>query len=505
MRNLSLIAPRSRNDETNLRSNRDGKMSGPSLVGTVLARRYKILEAVDVDSFKAHDLTLDQTVTVRRALLASQRAGETWRQKVQQLALMRDPNFLNILDVIVDKSGAFVITERSRGRSIADLLRESSRLDLEHVLRLMTALARALDLAADFGFCLHPISSRWLFTETRNPVSVDREQRSFSDWPFLFKLDVWELVRPRDNSWPIITSKAQRRGSRALAVRQAALFTYELLCGEKKRKGAVKGWFKPVKGLGNAGNSILYRGLQGSSLFESSECFFHKLKAAIQSREGELRTLPATALASTVYTVTLPVASETISRFNRDTRWLATGVLGVLVCAVLVLAVLVQERKPKADDLTVVDANSSDGFTVTGLNGKSSGDKTTSGQASSVDQASTEISPKEKSFPQMEAAVSTPTTFLGFAPEISHTKAGLNTFSWTPVVRQGSARVIGPRTRIVKNRSSFGFGTVDVKRRLIELWHESLARNAKSRSWTAFSNLNTGLSKKAAYTAETNH
>jgi len=104
-------------------------------------------------------------------------------------------------------------------------------------------------LAADFGFCPHPISSRWLFTETRNSVSVDRDQRSFSDWPFLIKLDVWELVRPRDNSWPIITSKAQRRGSRALAVRQAALFTYELLCGEKKRKGAVKGWFKPVNSL----------------------------------------------------------------------------------------------------------------------------------------------------------------------------------------------------------------------------------------------------------------
>jgi hypothetical protein len=107
MRNLSLIAPRSRNDETNLWSNRDGKMTGPSLVGSVLARRYKILEAVDVDSFKAQDLTLDQTVTVRRALLASQRAGKTWRQKVQQLALMRDPNFLNILDVIARKIWRF--------------------------------------------------------------------------------------------------------------------------------------------------------------------------------------------------------------------------------------------------------------------------------------------------------------------------------------------------------------------------------------------------------------
>jgi hypothetical protein len=252
------------------------------------------LETVDVDSFKAHDLALDQTVTVRQALLTSQRAGETWRQKVQQLALMRDPNFLNVLDVIIDKSGAFVITERSRGHSIADLLRERSRLDLEDVLRLMTALAGALDLAAEFSCCPHPISSRCLFTETRNSVSVDREQRSFSDWPFLVKLDVWELVRPRkNNSWPFITSKAQRRGSRELAVRQAALFTYERLGGEKEKEGTVKRWFKPVNGLGNAGNSILYRGLQGSPLFESSECFFHKLKSAIQSGEGELRTLPA--------------------------------------------------------------------------------------------------------------------------------------------------------------------------------------------------------------------
>jgi hypothetical protein len=37
---------------------------------------------------------------------------------------------------------------------------------------------------------------------------------------------------------------------------------------------------------------------------------------------------------------------------------------------------------------------------------------------------------------------------------------------------------------------------------LIELWHQSLARSKKSRDWTAFSNLNRGVSKKAAYTAE---
>jgi hypothetical protein len=48
-----------------LRSDHDGNMIRLFLAGTVLARRYKILERTDGDSFKAHDLALDQTVTVR--------------------------------------------------------------------------------------------------------------------------------------------------------------------------------------------------------------------------------------------------------------------------------------------------------------------------------------------------------------------------------------------------------------------------------------------------------
>jgi hypothetical protein len=79
-------------------------MAGSSLAGTVLSGRFKILKTIDVDSYKAHDLLLDQTVTVRQAIPASQRADDTWRQKVQHLTSVRDPNFLNILDVIYDKS-----------------------------------------------------------------------------------------------------------------------------------------------------------------------------------------------------------------------------------------------------------------------------------------------------------------------------------------------------------------------------------------------------------------
>ena len=196
MPTISLIAPRSRKDDANLLPNHDVKRIGPSLVGTVLARRYKILETLDVDSFKAQDLAMDQTVTVRRVFLAPKSAGQTWRQKVQQLALMRDPNFLNILDVIIDKSGAFVISEPSRGRSMADLLKERC-LDLEDVLGLMTTLANSLDLVADFSFCPHPISSRWLFAEN------DKLSLSGSRTAVILRLSI-----PRQTG-PVGTCKAQ--------------------------------------------------------------------------------------------------------------------------------------------------------------------------------------------------------------------------------------------------------------------------------------------------------
>jgi hypothetical protein len=172
-----------------LRSDHDGNMTRLFLAGTALARRYKILERIDGDSFKAHDLALDQTVTVRQAMPTSPRDGDAWRQKVQQLVLVRNPNFLNVLDVVFDNSSGFVITERARGRSIGELLREQSRFELEDVLRLMTPLADSLDLAATLTCCPSPISACWLFTETRRSFAADCEQRPPSEWPpFLVNL-----------------------------------------------------------------------------------------------------------------------------------------------------------------------------------------------------------------------------------------------------------------------------------------------------------------------------
>ena len=505
--NDSVLFPR-------LRSDHDGNMIRLFSAGTVLARRYKILERTDGDSFKAHDLALDQTVTVRQAMPTSPRDGDAWRQKVRRLILVRHPAFLNILDVIFDESIGFVITERARGRSIGELLRERPRFELEDVLGLMTPLGGSLDLAATLTSCPNPISACWLFIETRRSFAVDAKQSPLSAWPpFFVKLDVWELARPRNNlERRFLRLKAQSGGSRSLAVRQAALLTYELLGGEKKQEGEVKRWFKPVNELGEAGNSILYRGLQGSPRFETSEDFFHKLDSAIQSGAGASRALPSPALQTRKHSMVLPVTKDVIRMFDRDTRWLATRVLGAMVFAALVFAVLVQEPPPKAVDLTeearqtggdlLVNATSLS--KVVGLNGKST-DEITSGQGTSVDHGFTAVSPQESFFPRMETAASTQIPVDAPTPEKDHPDVQANASSWSPAHRQDPGREIRPKIHILRSRSSARLKFVDVKTRLIALWHQSLARSEKSPTWIGFSNSNKGESRKVGYSAETYH
>jgi hypothetical protein len=186
------------------------------------------------------------------------------------------------------------------------------------------------------------------------------------------------------------------------------------------------------------------------------------------------------------------VTSDTITRFNRDTVWLATGVLGTVVFAALVIAV--QERQaaptPADRDLLFNSVSASGGSVIESPNSKGM----ISGPESSGGHAFTEISPPKTPSSQTESAASTPSAVLALTPEENR-----------DADRQDSARVRRAQNRKVRNRASIAFGPIDVKRRLIELWHQSLARSKKPRNWTAFSNLGPGVSKKAAYTAEMNH
>ncbi len=204
------------------------------------------------------------------------------------------------------------------------------------------------------------------------------------------------------------------------------------------------------------------------------------------------------------------MTSDVIRGFNRDTAWLATGVLGAVVFAALVLAV--QEYHPTKVNPTEEAVKAGSGrlpnanvVTLGSVVAKSSNDKMASGEGNGVDHAFNKTSPEDDPFSHIERAGPAPTPVFAFAPEINRDDTQANSGSGTLVHRQDdSARTRGLKVRKEKNRSSPSFGTADVKRRLIELWHQSLAKSEKSRNWTAFSNLNRGLKKKAAYTAGAN-
>jgi hypothetical protein len=72
-----------------------------------------------------------------------------------------------------------------------------------------------------------------------------------------------------------------------------------------------------------------------------------------------------------------------------------------------------------------------------------------------------------------------------------------------------SAREVNLRkstANLYKRSGSFQVGASRrIKTLLIPLWHQSLIRRERTRSWTLFSKSNKGDSTKISYTAETNH
>jgi hypothetical protein len=89
-------------------------------------------------------------------------------------------------------------------------------------------------------------------------------------------------------------------------------------------------------------------------------------------------------------------------------------------------------------------------------------------------------------------------------PETNQPDVQANTTSWPVSQRQGSAHSTHTKIFNVRLRSSKHPRYIDVKTRLIALWHQSL-RHQKSRGRTLFSNSNKGARKKVSYTAETRH
>jgi len=112
---------------------------------------------------------------------------------------------------------------------------------------------------------------------------------------------------------------------------------------------------------------------------------------------------------------------------------------------------------------------------VMGWNEKSTGE-ITAGEAPSIDSALT--------------------------PKINHPDVQANATSWSSSHRSDSAHAAQTKIPNVRLRSSMHPRYVDVRTRLIALWHHSL-QHEKSRGGTLFSNSNKRARKKVGYTAET--
>ena len=172
----------------------------------------------------------------------------------------------------------------------------------------------------------------------------------------------------------------------------------------------------------------------------------------------------------------------------KDVLKCSTIPAGLLGCVIFAAAMVkFQGVRPETYDFTeepsqtkgdlLLNANPTTLSSVMGSNGKSTGE-VTSGQVTSVD--------------------------CGFAPEINHPDVLANATSWSPANRPDSARVIRPKIPDVKYRSFVHPRYVDVKTRLIALWHQTLQRE-KSRGWTLYSKSNKWQRKKISYTAEASH
>ena len=131
------------------------------------------------------------------------------------------------------------------------------------------------------------------------------------------------------------------------------------------------------------------------------------------------------------------VTSDVIRRFDRETAWIAAGVLSILVLAALMLAVLGQDRYPKAGAAEEVVQTEGDPVPNIVTNSKEEvlNRKRFNGKIipkdEGVAQALAEISPQEKLPSQPETAASTPTPTLIFTPERNRSNVQANAGSWT--------------------------------------------------------------------------
>jgi hypothetical protein len=230
------------------------------------------------------------------------------------------------------------------------------------------------------------------------------------------------------------------------------------------------------------------------------------------SRHAESRRWQEPALQPRGHAIVCTGANDVLKRFTRETEWVAAGVLAAVFIVAVAFATLVPERYPKGDDLPREAIPAKTGFSLNDdaaklltsldLSARKTTSEVTSEEpvpgAPGVVQTSTETSPKANFAGMAAGATSTPLGDVALSPEVNRVTTGVNESKWFPGYRQNSVRVTQARIAHDRIKLSGRRKVIDVKKRLIALWHQSLLQTEKARTWAAYSNLSIS---RAAYTA----
>jgi hypothetical protein len=173
-----------------------------------------------------------------------------------------------------------------------------------------------------------------------------------------------------------------------------------------------------------------------------------------------------------------------IKKFNRNTTWVATGLLGSVFFAALMVAL--QDRRVKSDEPSVEESQSA-------------------GELTPTFNAAVFTNSTSRNDKQIDEVVSEQPTSLnsGVVPVINQLGVKPDAPAQTQVSDKDSARATNERIRHVSPRSSVRSKYVGVKARLIALWHQSTQRK-KSPGWTLSTNSKEDRKKKVSYTTATN-
>jgi hypothetical protein len=183
-----------------------------------------------------------------------------------------------------------------------------------------------------------------------------------------------------------------------------------------------------------------------------------------------------------------------IKKFNRSTTWVASGLLGSVIFAALMVAFQERNSEPAGNN---------------SRQAKQVGDVELLTDHSASLASVANVPENTASVPENTASV-TPGPIksddqgLASVGKDEPTEK-VNVIGWSPTPRHDVPRRLGSTRSKTTSRTSARPKYDNVKMRLLALWHQSLVHNEKARSWTRFSKVKEGEKEKVSYTARANH